>query len=203
MKKVILGFGFFLVMTSALKLKAQENISQKYFLGSTFLLLGNFDEGKKNPEFVQLNLGYRITPKDVLFLELKKSRFGWPLGIPWGPSFDAEGEDYPGLVRQNIIGIAYNRFWWKGLYTAIHGMNSFQDYYDVNDQKIASGYTLFITFRLGYQIQMFENRFFIEPSIGLTHWPIKTNTPASFQEKDNKWPDYFGFEPGLHFGINF
>lgn len=203
MKKVILYIGFLSIMINSLDLKAQENTSEKYFIGSTFLMLGNLDEGKKNPQFAQLNLGYRITSKDVVFLELKRSRFGWPLGIPWGPSFDAEGEDYPGLVRQNIIGIAYNRFWWNGLYTAVHAMNAFQEYYDESDNKIASGYTLFITYRLGYQIKMFGNRLFIEPSIGLTHWPIKTNTPDAFQEKDNKWPDYFGFEPGLHFGFNF
>lgn len=203
MKNKILFIGFIFMMAMTLELKAQENTPHKYFVGSTFLLLGNLDEGKKNPEFIQLNLGYRITSKDVVFLELKRSKFGWPLGIPWGPSFDAEGEDYPGYVRQNIIGFAYNRFWWKGLYTAIHAMNAFQEYYDVNDKKITDGYTLFMTYRLGYQIQFFENRFFIEPSIGLTHWPVKTNTPKSFEDKENKWPNYFGFEPGLHFGFNF
>ncbi len=82
-------------------------------------------------------------------------------------------------------------------------MNAFQTYYDENNEKIQNGYTLFMTYRLGYQIELFENRFFIEPSIGLTHWPVKTGTPESFQLKENKWPNYFGFEPGLHFGFNF
>lgn len=175
---------------------------KKYFVGSTFLMLGNLDK-VNNPEFIQLNLGYRITEKNVVFLELKRSKFAWPLGIPWGPSFDAPGENYPGYVRQNVIGLAYNRFWWKGLFTGVHAMNAFQKYYDENNTKIANGYTLFMTYRLGYQFNFFNNRFFFEPSIGLTHWPIKTNTPQSFQEKDDKWPSYFGFEPGLHFGFNF
>lgn len=203
MQKTILFIGFVLIITSALQLNAQSSTSKKYFVGSTFLMLGNLDEGKKNPEFTQLNLGYRITPENVIFLELKKSKFGWPLGIPWGPSFDAPGEDYPGYVRQNVIGLAYNRFWWKGLYTAIHAMNAFQKYYDENNTEIADGFTLFMTYRLGYQVKFFENRFFIEPSIGFTHWPLKTNTPQSFELKESKWPNYFGFEPGLHFGFNF
>lgn len=180
----------------------EDSTYKKWFVGSTFLMLGNLDDVNK-PDFIQLNVGYRITPKDVVFLEFKRSKFTWPLGIPWGPSFDAPGENYPGYVRQNVIGLAYNRFWWKGLYTGVHAMNAFQKYIDQDGKNIANGYTLFMTYRLGYQVKLFKNRFFIEPSVGLTHWPIKTNTPQSFQAKDNKWPKYFGYEPGLHFGYNF
>ena len=180
----------------------EDPTDKKFFVGSTFLMLGNLDP-VNSPDFIQLNVGYRITPKDVVFLELKRSKFTWPLGIPWGPSFDAPGENYPGYVRQNVIGLAYNRFWWKGLYTGVHAMNAFQKYIDEDNKKIANGYTLFMTYRLGYQVKLFKNRFFIEPSVGLTHWPVKTNTPQSFKEKESKWPKYFGWEPGLHFGINF
>lgn len=208
MQKKNFFIGLVFILTSLYHEKAQcastDSTYRKWFVGSTFLLLGNFVPNDRNPpHFIQLNVGYRITPKDVFFIELKRSRFAYPLGIPWGESFDAPGENYPGHVRQNIIGLAYNRFWWKGLYTAVHAMSAFQKYYNESDQKIASGYTLFMTYRLGYQIKLFRNRFFFEPSIGLTHWPIKTNTPQSFEVVENKWPKYFGFEPGLHFGFNF
>jgi len=208
MQKKILFIGFVLMMINTLQVKAQyakqDSTYKKFFIGSTFLLLGNLIPNDPNaPEFIQLNFGYRITPKNVVFLELKRSKFTWPLGIPWGPSFDAPGENYPGYVRQNVIGLAYNRFWWKGLYTGVHAMNAFQKYIDEDNKKIANGYTLFMTYRLGYQFKFFKNRFFIEPSIGLTHWPVKTNTPQSFKLVDSKWPKYFGWEPGLHFGFNF
>ncbi|HSH64661.1 MAG TPA: hypothetical protein VLB84_02430 [Bacteroidia bacterium] len=208
MQKKILFMGFVLMMTNTLQLKAQttkqDSTYKKYFVGSTFLMLGNFIPNDPNPpEFIQLNVGYRITPKNVVFLELKRSKFTWPLGIPWGPSFDAPGENYPGYVRQHVLGLAYNRFWWKGIYTAVHAMNAFQKYINEDNKKIANGYTLFITYRLGYQFKFFKNRFFFEPSIGLTHWPVKTNTPQSFELKERKWPNYFGYEPGLHFGYNF
>jgi hypothetical protein len=52
-------------------------------------------------------------------------------------------------------------------------------------------------------VQFFGNRFFFEPSVGFTHWPIKTNTPPSFKVKEDQWPGYFAWEPGLHFGFNF
>ncbi len=206
MQKKVLWVGFAILMAGTLTVKGQngkqDSTYKKYFIGSTFLLLGNLDK-VNNPDFIQLNVGYRITPKNVVFLELKRSKFSWPLGIPWGPSFDAPGENYPGYVRQHVIGLAYNRFWWKGFYTGVHAMNAFQTYRNEDNKKIANGYTLFITYRLGYQVKLFKNRFFIEPSIGLTHWPVKTNTPPSFQQKDDKWPRYFGYEPGLHFGFNF
>jgi hypothetical protein len=208
MQKKILWSGLALVLATTLQVNAQhdkqDSTYKKYFIGSSFLMLGNLVPNDPNPpEFIQLNVGYRITPKNVVFLELKRSRFAWPLGIPWGKSFDAPGENYPGFVRQNVIGLAYNRFWWKGFYTGVHAMNAFQKYIGENNKKIANGYTLFMTYRLGYQFKFFKNRFFFEPSIGLTHWPLKTNTPQSFELKESKWPKYFGCEPGLHFGFNF
>ncbi len=47
MRKKILFIGFVLMMTSSLQLKAQDSTDKKYFVGSTFLLLGNLDKGKK------------------------------------------------------------------------------------------------------------------------------------------------------------
>ncbi len=208
MQKKILWIGLALVLASSLQVNAQyakqDSTYRKYFVGSTFLMLGNFIPNDPNrPDFMQINVGYRITPKDVVFLELKRSKFNWPLGMPWGSLFNGTRDNFPGYVRQNVLGLAYNRFWWKGLYTGVHAMNAFQTYRNEDKTKITNAYTLFMTYRLGYQVKLFKNRFFIEPSIGLTHWPVKTNTPQSFKEKESKWPNYFGFEPGLHFGYNF
>ena len=67
-------------------------------------MLGNLVPNDPNPpEFIQLNVGYIITPKNVVFLELKRYRSAWRSGIPWGKSFDAPGENYSGYVRQNVI----------------------------------------------------------------------------------------------------
>lgn len=208
MKKNWLLVAFVLLIFASHKLTAQyeetDSTFKRWFVGSTLLMVGNFIPDDPNPpDFIQLNIGYRITPTDAVFVELKRSKFAWPLGIPWGKHFDAPGENYPGYVRHNVLGFAYNRYWWKGAYTAIHAMNAFQTYRNEKEEKIATGYTLFMTYRAGYQFTFFDNRVFFEPSIGLTHWPIQTNVPQSFQEKERKWPKYFGYEPGLHFGFNF
>lgn len=208
MHKTALRIALALVMASSLQLKAQDahqdTTYKKFFIGSTLLMLGNFVPNDPNPpKFIQLNLGYRPTENDAVFLELKTSIFTWPLGIPWGKDFDAPGLNYPGHVSQKVIGLAYNHFWWKGLYTGVHAMNAFQKYKDADNKKLANGFTLFTTYRLGYQVKLFKDFLFFEPSIGFTHWPVQTGVPRSFEEVENKWPAYFGFEPGLHFGFNF
>lgn len=206
MQKKVLSFTLILTMACALQIKAQyskqDSTHRKWFVGSTFLLLGNFDK-VNNPEFIQLNIGYRITPKDAVSFEFKRSIYSWPLGIPWGPSFDAPGENYPGHARILAPTLAYQHFWWKGVYTSAHALNAFKKYMDEDNKKIGNGYTLYMTYRLGYQIKFFKNRFFFEPSIGFTHWPVRTNVPESFKAVENKWPNYFAWEPGLHFGFNF
>lgn len=201
-KKILMA----LLLASTLQLNAQnarqDNTYKKWFIGSTFLLLGNFDK-VNSPEFIQLNIGYRITPENVVSFEFKRSIYSWPLGIPWGPSFDAPGLNYPGHARIIAPTIAYQHFWRRGLYTSVHALNAFEKYMDEDNKRIGNGYTLYLTFRLGYQLTFLKNRFFFEPSIGLSYWPVRLNLPESFKAVENKWPNYFPFEPGLHFGYNF
>lgn len=206
MQKKILWIGLVLVLTNSVRVHAQyaqtDSDAKRWFVGSTLWLFGNFSE-TNNPEFVQLHLGYRLTPKDVVSFEFKRSIYTWPLGIPWGPSFDAPGLNYPGHARILAPTLAYQRFWWKGVYTAVHALNAFEKYKDVNNNKIGNGYTLYLTFRLGYHIKLLKNRFFFEPSMGITYWPVRTNVPQAFKQVEQKWPNNFPFELGFHFGYNF
>jgi len=74
---------------------------------------------------------------------------------------------------------------------------------DDQNEKIQSGFQLYLQARIGYRLELFEKRFFLEPSISFNYWPINTNFPNKFLEKENNWPNYFLFEPHLNFGINF
>lgn len=206
MQKNLILMGLVIALTVTSQLSAQQtkqdSTSRKFFVGSTLLLLGNLST-VNNPEYVQIQLGYRISPKNTVSFEFKRSIYSWPLGIPWGPSFDAPGENYPGHARILAPTLAYQHFWWKGAYTAVHALNAFEKYVDEDDVKIGNGYTLYLTYRMGYHITFLKNRFFFEPSIGLTHWPVRTGVPDSFKAIERKWPNYFGWEPGLHIGFNF
>jgi hypothetical protein len=171
------------------------------FVGSTAFMLGNL--ASDPPSLYQLNIGYRITPKDVISLEAITWKYHAPLGIPYGSSWGEKSEDYPGSIREYGIGVVYQRFIWKGLYTSLQIIPFKRTYRDADNNTIQKGFQLFSTLRIGFQIPLFKNRFFLEPSIAATFWPVSTNVPQGFAAKDTKWNKFFLFEPGLHFGINF
>ena len=194
-----------IIATSILQSNAQYTEKETYkecFVGSTLFMLGNIDS-KNSPDFVQLNLGYRVSRKDVVSLELKTWKYGWSLGIPYGKSFEAPEEEFPGRIREYGFALAYQRFWWKGLYTGIHVMNAWQSFENNNGNKVDKGFQLFNTYRLGYHVKLFKDRFFIEPSVAITHRAYHTKMPESFKKMDDKWSKFFFGEPGLHFGYNF
>ncbi|MFC1897971.1 hypothetical protein ACFLYJ_00200 [Candidatus Cloacimonadota bacterium] len=125
------------------------------------------------------------------------------MGIPYGKSYEDSDEEYPGYIREFGIGVAYQRYLWRDLYVVQHALPLLQMYMDEDDKKIQNGFQLFCTSRVGYHLEFFDNKWFVEPSLAFTYWPIKTNVPNSFEEMDDKWNNYFLFEPGLHFGYKF
>jgi hypothetical protein len=207
MRRDFFLIGIVLLMISTFHLKAQnarqDSNFKRFYIGSSLYVLGNFIPNDKNPpEYVQLNFGYRITPKDVVSFEFKRSIYAWPLGIPFGPSFDGPGLNYPGHARILAPTAGYQRFWWKGAYTSVYALNAFEKYMDENKKKIGNGYTLYLNFHVGYQFKFFKNRIFFEPAIGCSYWPIRANVPELFKKVEEKWSNYF-IQPGLHFGVNF
>ena len=174
---------------------------KKHFIGSTMFVLANLLPDP--PQYYQLNYGYRLTPKDVISVEAITWTYPGPLGRPYGPDFDNHESNYPGVARAFGAGLAYKRFLWKGVYAQIHSTAFRQQYLDEEREKIQSGFQLFNSVRAGYHFDLFKRRFFIEPSVACTFWPINTNLPESFQAEEDKWPNYFLFEPGLHVGFSF
>jgi len=202
-KTLIISVLFILVSLHLRGQYAKEDTTfKKCFIGSSLFLLGNLVPENK-PDFAQINLGYRITGKDVVSLEIKTWKYAWSLGIPYGKFFEAPEEKFPGYIREYGFALTYQRFWWKGLYTGIHVMNAWQTFADEEGNKIDNGFQIFNTYRLGYHVKLFKDRFFIEPSLAITHRPIHTKMPDSFKQLDDKWSKFFLGEPGLHFGYNF
>jgi hypothetical protein len=206
MQKKFLLLSFALILTNIQQLTAQyskqDSNYKECFVGSTMFMLGNLSSTNR-PDFVQLNLGYRITRKDVVSVELKTWKYAWSLGIPFGKSFQAPEEEFPGYVREYGFALVYQRFLWKGLYAGVHVMNAWQTFVDDKNKKIDNGFQIFNTYRVGYHIKLFNDKFFIQPSIAVTHRPYHTKMPDSFKQLDDKWSKFFIGEPGLHFGYNF
>lgn len=207
MQKNILLMGLALVLASSLQVKAQyaktDSTYKKCFVGSTLFLLGNLSSVNP-PGFAQLNVGYRITGNDVVSLELITWKHAWPLGINpfYNKAYGKPEEKFSGYIREYGIGLAYQRYLWKGLYVAVHATPMWQTFKNENGDKVGSGFIIFNTNRIGYHVKLLKDRFFIEPSLGVAGRPYYTEMPAGFKEKDDKWPKWTP-EPGLHFGFNF
>jgi hypothetical protein len=174
-----------------------------WFVGSSLFMLANLASDEDPPSFYQLNVGRWLTPRDVVSVELITWRYSHPLGIPWGSSPGANENAYPGFVRGTGGGLAYQRFLWRGVYSAIHATALRQDYQDLDKRPVQQGFQLFTTARLGYHIEVFNHRVFLQPSIGITYWPINTNAPPAFRAQDDRRHSYFIGEPGLHVGVRF
>jgi len=183
------------------RIASTDSTFRRRFVGSSAFVLANAFPDP--PSFYQANLGYRVTKKDAISLEAITWAYRAPLGIPYGPSFGLKTEEYPGRVRGSGVGVAYQHLFWKGLYAQAHALPLWQRYSDRNGKKIQDGFQLFTTLRTGYQVKLRSDRWFIEPSVAVTAWPINTNVPPAFAAADKKWNRYFLFEPGLHFGRRF
>ncbi len=209
MQKKILGLALTLLMASTLPLKAQyakqDSTYKRWFVGSSlFVLLGNLDTTNP-PNFAQLNLGYRITRKDAVSLEVKTWKYAWPNGIHpfFNKSYGKPEEKFPGYIREYGFAVAYQRFWWKGLYTGVHVMPTWQSFLTNDGDKVDKGFQVFNTYRVGYHIKLLKDKFFLQPSVAITHRAYHTQLPNGFKQLDDKWSKFIIGEPGLHFGYNF
>lgn len=198
----LLAFFFLLInITNGQGLKNYD-FEKKHYVGTqAFMILTPILD--PSPKYYQLNYGFRFTKKDELSIEAITWAYQAPLGIPYGKSQQDANEKFPGEVRAFGIGLAYKRLLWKGIYAQIHSTALHQNYNDVDGNTIQSGFQLFNVIRTGYHFKLFKDRLFIAPSIAVTSWPINTNLPESFQQQEDKWANFFLFEPGLHIGLNF
>jgi hypothetical protein len=93
----------------------------------------------------------------------------------------------PWRLRESGIGITYQRYIWKGLFTLIEILPLSKTYLDENNKKIGNGFKLYTSYHLGYHIPKFNNRIFIEPQIHCNYWPVDTKIPQGFKEEERKW----------------
>lgn len=77
-----------------------------------------------------------------------------------------------------------------------------QTFKNESGDKVGDGFHIFNTYRVGYYIKLFNDRFFFEPSLGIAGRPFYTEMPNGFKEKDDMCPKWTP-EPGLHFGYIF
>ena len=172
----------------------KDSAFRRHSIGTTLFLLGNIGD---SVNFFQLNYGYRLTQKDNIVVEAITWTYYEPLG-----TYGSSEEFYPGKVRAYGIGLGYQRFHWKNLFTTVEPTFILQQFYDEDDKKIEKGFQLYLQFILGYRFEFFKKRLFVEPAYALKYWPVNTSFPESFAEIEAGAPKY-KFEPSLNFGFRF
>jgi hypothetical protein len=179
--------------------------ARNFSLSTTYLVFTNFDDETTNTHHYELHLKYDLTPKDKIGVKLASWKLFHPMGILWweGALEMDKNEFYPGELWENGIGVTYQRMLWKGLFTTVELLPQIKTYLDEDDAIIGNGFKLYTSLHLGYHIPLFKGRVFIEPQIHCQWWPIDTNIPQSFNEKESKRHNVFLFEPNLYIGVKF
>lgn len=176
----------------------------KFSISTPYYTFTNFGEEKSNTHHYEFHMKYKITSKDKIGIKLATWKMFAPMGMPMQEQlkFD-ERNFYPGRLRESGIGVTYQRMLWKGLFATVEVLPQLKTYRDENEKKIGNGFKLYTSYHLGYHFAIFKDRIFIEPQIHCNYWPVDTNTPQTFKEKDDVWNNYFLFEPNLYIGFNF
>lgn len=214
MKKLfIIGLTFF-----TLNVFAQNNTEPSkhsdtdlnYRVSFPAIILGNIGKGgeRTNTQHIEFHIKRELDAKNIIGVKFATWRLFQPMGIQWWDGLtdkiDSETEFYPGYLRETGIGISYQRMLWKGLFASVEVLPQYKTYLDLDNKKIANGFKLYNSFHLGYHFAFGKNkRFFIEPQVHSQFWVFDTNTPDAFKQLDNRWKNYFLFEPNLYVGIKF
>lgn len=178
--------------------------SNKFSVSTTWLIFANTESEETNVHMYEFHFGYKVTPKDKIEIKIAGWKSFEPFGIPlWDPLLRKESEWYPGKIKERGIGFTYQRFLWKGLFAQIEVLPLWKTYLDENKKRIEDGFKLYTSYHLGYHIPLLKDRLYLEPQIHCNYWPVDTKGPQGFEEKENKWNNYFLFEPNLFIGVNF
>jgi len=187
-----------------------SDVEYKYRLSFPALILLNIDDGgkKTNTQHVELHFKRQLNSKDILGVKFATWRLFQPMGILWSDGLldklESESEFYPGFLRETGIGVTYQRMLWKGLFASVEVLPQYQTYLDEDQSKIANGFKLYASYHLGYHFSFGKNkRVFIEPQVHCQNWFVDTNTPDEFKALDDKWRNYFLFEPSIYVGVKF
>jgi len=208
-KRITMAILFALSFTSMFgqnqtKQSSEKSRERNFSVSTTYLSFMNFGEEKTNTHHYELHVGYKLTPKDRIGIKLATWKMFAPMGMPMHEQLEFdENNFYPGRLRETGLGVTYQRTLWKGLFATIEVLPQLKTYMDKNDKKIGNGFKLYTSYHIGYHISFFKDRVYFEPQIHCQHWPIDTNTPQSFKDCDNKWNNYFLFEPDLYIGFKF
>lgn len=153
------------------------------------------------PDFWYLEIHRRLTERGHLVFDALTWNYPAPIGIPFGPSWGDESEQYPnkGLVRSIGAGLGWRQDFLRRWNASARAYQFFQIYSE-DGTPDKHGYQLLFLARAGWRWGQDRTGLWIEPSITANWWPIEVGRPATFKAADDRWPAYMLFEPWLNLG---
>ena len=189
----------------------ETEVAHKYRVSIPYITLadniGDWNN-RTSIRMIELHVKRNLDNKNIIGVKFATWRLFQPMGILWSDGIldklESESEFYPGHLRETGIGISYQRMLWKGLFATVEVLPQFQTYMDLDGNKLGNGFKVYNSYHLGYHIAFGKKkRFFIEPQVHSQHWMFDNNSPEGFRELDDKWRNYFLFEPNLYIGMSF
>ena len=159
-------------------------------------------------QMVELHVKRNLDDKSIIGVKFATWRLFQPMGITWWDGvvdkIESGTEYYDGYLRETGIGITYQRMLWKGLFASIEVLPQIQTYTDRDGEKIKNGFKLYNSVHLGYHFTVGKKKlFFIEPQVHINQWMFDNNSPEGFKEFDDKYGNFFFFEPNIYLGWKF
>ena len=174
---------------------AEHSVTYKHSIGVSLLMISNFFP--ESADYYLLTYGYQPGEKNRFFGEFNTWKYEEPLG-----TYGNSDVYYPGYTRASGIGVGYQRFHWKGIFTTVQATPFLKQYFNEENEKIQNGFQLYLQFVAGYCFELFNKRFYAEPAYAFKYWPVDTNFPDDFAEVEEGAPKYI-FEPSLNVGFKF
>ncbi|MEP1151235.1 MAG: hypothetical protein JXR20_00620 [Balneola sp.] len=168
-----------------------------------------FGYGKRTSiQMLELHVKRNLDEKNIIGVKFASWRLFQPMGITWWDGvvdkIESGTEYYDGYLREIGIGVTYQRMLWKGLFASIEVLPQIQTYTDLDGKKIKNGFKLYNSIHLGYHATFGKKkRFFIEPQVHINQWMFDNNSPEGFKEFDDKYGNFFFFEPNIYLGWKF
>lgn len=216
MRNLVITIATFCTLSASAQMSSKKEskttFDHKYRLSLPVIILPQLAtkswDDRTNTQHVELHFKYELDAKNIIGVKFATWRLFQPMGILWWDGLldkvESGTEYYPGHLRETGLGISYQRMLWKGLFTTAEVLPQLKTYVDLDKNKIGNGFKLYTSLHLGYHLAFGKKKqFFVEPQIHCQTWLIDTNTPSDFKELDNRWKNYFLFEPNLYVGIKF
>ncbi|WP_209329764.1 hypothetical protein [Lunatimonas salinarum] len=200
------------IAQESLLLGKEKSVDYKYRVSLPGITVPQFFtkswDDSTNTQHIEIHVKRDLDNKNIIGFKFATWRLFQPMGILWWDGLldkvESGTEFYPGHVRETGIGISYQRMLWKGLFATVEVLPQYKTYLDEDNNKIGNGFKLYNSFHIGYHLAFGKKkRFFVEPQVHSQFWVFDTNTPEAFKQMDDKWKNYFLFEPNIYLGVKF